>query len=412
MFKENNYLKSLFIVAILLFSSSVVGYSQKTDKNSILLPENQNCFIINPPATQGESAKYLIPVSRVNQFWSSGYEFKRSNMLKKKSKWVAEIIWKDVDVKGGLELISITPAGAKGVGPNQYIEIEVKYDPQERYGNAVIGIKMADGKYNPVGDYLWSWHIWVSDYSGELQDVSGGRGIKLMDRNLGARNSIKGDPGSVGLLYQWGRKDPFIGGTDNYWLGKGKNSLRSSTIVGTWSSKVVPYRDGGTMAYTVENPTSFVKSEVEKGIDNFNGTDWQKDPYGGRMSTLWQNSRKTIFDPCPKGYKVANRYAFSALNNDNFLPYPSEENYLGRVYGEDVWFPMNGFKRSTSGALTGARTYGYVWTSQPSYTTARNGITNMFGRSLYFYKDKMNTDYRIRRAAAAAVRCMRWAEDD
>lgn len=32
-----------------------------------------------------------------------------------------------------------------------------------------------------------------------------------MDRNLGAKNAKKYDAGSLGLLYQWGRKDPFVG---------------------------------------------------------------------------------------------------------------------------------------------------------------------------------------------------------
>lgn len=411
--KKSIYFTSLLLLTLLLSSSALFKGDSfpQNDKGAILLPEDQNSFLINPPATQGESVKYLIPVTRVNQFWSSEYEYKRSNMLKKNSKWVAEIIWKDVDIKGTVELISITPKGSRGVGPKSYIEIEIKYDAQERYGNAVIGIKMADKKYNPVGDYLWSWHVWVSDYSGELQDVSGGRGIKLMDRNLGANSNIKGDPSSMGLLYQWGRKDPFIGGTYRYWLREGKNLYRTTTLLGTWKSKIVTYKEGGTLAFATNNPTSFITSQVEKGVDNFSATEWQQEPYGGRMSTLWQNSKKTIFDPCPKGYKVASRYAFSGLNQDNFLPYPNVEDSKGRVYGDDVWFPNNGFKRSTDALINGVQTYSYVWTAQPSYTV-KNNVTNMFARTLYFQKDKLGTDYRVRRATAAAVRCMRWAEDD
>ena len=32
-----------------------------------------------------------------------------------------------------------------------------------------------------------------------------------MDRNLGATSAALGDVGALGLLYQWGRKDPFLG---------------------------------------------------------------------------------------------------------------------------------------------------------------------------------------------------------
>lgn len=31
-----------------------------------------------------------------------------------------------------------------------------------------------------------------------------------MDRNLGAVSATPGDAGAIGLLYQWGRKDPFV----------------------------------------------------------------------------------------------------------------------------------------------------------------------------------------------------------
>ena len=70
-------------------------------------------------------------------------------------------------------------------------------------GNAVIAAKDAYGKI------LWSWHIWFTDQPKE--QVYYKNAGTMMDRNLGATSATSGDVGALGLLYQWGRKDPFSG---------------------------------------------------------------------------------------------------------------------------------------------------------------------------------------------------------
>ncbi|RHO73808.1 hypothetical protein DW083_04675 [Parabacteroides sp. AF48-14] len=80
-------------------------------------------------------------------------------------------------------------------------------------GNALIGA------FNQNNECIWSWHIWV------VPEFDGGNGLvnvrtenwkgnskeyTFIDRYLGALSSKPGDD-ALGLLYQWGRKDPFIG---------------------------------------------------------------------------------------------------------------------------------------------------------------------------------------------------------
>ncbi len=75
-------------------------------------------------------------------------------------------------------------------------------------GNAVVAAKDESGKI------LWSWHIWMTDQPQEhiyINDAG-----TLMDRNLGATSAAP-DEYSVGLMYQWGRKDPFIDVTPKSW---------------------------------------------------------------------------------------------------------------------------------------------------------------------------------------------------
>ena len=70
-------------------------------------------------------------------------------------------------------------------------------------GNALIAAK------DENGTILWSWHIWMTDAPQE-QVYYNDAGV-MMDRNLGATSAIPGEPGLMGLRYQWGRKDPFMG---------------------------------------------------------------------------------------------------------------------------------------------------------------------------------------------------------
>ncbi len=93
--------------------------------------------------------------------------------------------------------------------------IEMTYDASSRKisvtgkadGNAVVAVKDAEGTI------LWSWHIWVCngyDAQATAHRYNNNAGT-VMDRNLGATSATPGKAGAMGLLYQWGRKDPFLG---------------------------------------------------------------------------------------------------------------------------------------------------------------------------------------------------------
>ncbi|MCK9305866.1 MAG: hypothetical protein M0P27_10780, partial [Bacteroidales bacterium] len=265
----------------------------------VTLAGNQNSFIVKAPQYEGLTNQYLIPLTRVNAYWGPEYANVPTNIINGDTKWVAEIIWKDVDVSGDINLIELTESQSSGTGPLGHIGVSINHDAAEPYGNAVIGIRKADANFNPVGDYLWSWHIWVSDYDGQLHDYSGTNGYKLMDRNLGAKNNNKGDVGALGLLYQWGRKDPFIGASATSFPDDASAAYAPTTY--NWPSPV-PYSTGGTMSYAVQHPTTFITSE-DGSTFNPMKSDWMQVP----DSYLWSNSEKTIYDPCPKGYKVARR---------------------------------------------------------------------------------------------------------
>lgn len=155
-----------------------------------------------------------------------------------------------------------------------FVEIDgdnVKFTMPEnaRPGNALIAVKDASGTI------LWSWHIWVADFDPETTQQKYISGAVMMDRNLGALSINVGDERSHGLFYQWGRKDPLIGSTHN-----NDYAVTYPVNVKWWAGYVDDY------TYTTQNPTAVISN------GNWNDSE-----------SLWK-SDKTIYDPCPAGWRV------------------------------------------------------------------------------------------------------------
>ncbi|MFA5714018.1 MAG: fimbrillin family protein [Bacteroidales bacterium] len=381
---------------------------------SVELPQGQNCYLVRPPDSYGETIQYLIPVTRVNEFWNNSVGNNPSNSIGVQTNWVAELIWKNVDYRDrSMQLIELSPDRTTGTGTGDFIGVNVNYKPSELYGSAVIGIKKADAFFRPVGDYLWSWHVWVSDYDGQLVDASGVQGYEIMDRNLGAKNAFPGDPGALGFYFQWGRKDPIIGVDYDYWLNGGTQGAEPTDYV--WPSVVGKSPETGNVPFTVNNPTTIIRCTDPSGSETPEDGlyDWQWAPVGGGTSTLWQNTVKTLYDPCPKGYKVARRNSFDGINPGSF---PIDLVNRGRTYG-DAWFPFCGYRSSTTGNITNGRSYTYIFTSGSSTNSVTlDGVsrTGMYARTLYYNTTvtTANPDNRVKRAACTTIRCMRFPADD
>ena len=147
-------------------------------------------------------------------------------------------------------------------------------------GNASIAVR------NSKDVILWSWHIWCSE-EGWNDHVYANNAGTMMDRNLGATSATPGDIGAFGLLYQWGRKDPFLGSASMF-------SFVKAASTGTWSSVQGPK----TYFYAESNPMTFVKMTSS----GFSGVDWCSiDDSQYRWMEV-----KTPYDPCPVGYRVPN----------------------------------------------------------------------------------------------------------
>ena len=221
-----------------------------------------------------------------------------------------------------------------------------------REGNAVIAAKDASGTI------LWSWHIWLTDQPQE--QVYYNNAGTMMDRNLGATSATPGDVGALGLLYQWGRKDPFLGSSSI-----SSNIEAKSTI--TWPSSVSSNSSNGTIEYATANPTTFIAY-------NSNNSDWYYTGSSSTDDTRWQ-SDKTIYDPCPIGWRVPDGGEYGVWSNALGLSSSYSGTYDSTNEGMNfssklgdastIWYPASGYRNNGGGAPTYVGDYGRYWSVTP-----------------------------------------------
>lgn len=170
-------------------------------------------------------------------------------------------------------------------------------------GNALIGA------FDKNGLLIWSWHIWVCpgmiNDSGEVSDAmveEWGNGYYVLDRNLGAIDNKPGVP-SMGLLYQWGRKDPFIGAayTNDDYNDDGR--MYTVNYYENWDV-AVDETNSKTINYTIQHPTFLIHDGLSSTA-NVGGYLWGSNKGLQGLETNEINlGSKTIYDPCPIGYRV------------------------------------------------------------------------------------------------------------
>ena len=260
-----------------------------------------------------------------------------------------------------------------------------------REGNAVIAAKDASGKI------LWSWHIWLTDQP-QGQTYYNGAGT-MMDRNLGATSAAPGEVGALGLLYQWGRKDPFLGSSSI-----SSNTVAESTI--SWPSPVSTSSSRVIVSDVTANPTTFVTAGSSSNYD------WH---YSYRNNTLWTTSdkAKSIYDPCPAGWRVpdggGNGVWSKALGSSSYFTdsslYSSSNkgmNFYSKFgRSSSIWYPASGYRYGRDGSLYNVGNCGYYWSASPS----SNGSNFAYGLS-FNYDGYVNPSDYYYRAYGRSVRCL------
>ncbi|MCQ2141748.1 MAG: hypothetical protein MJY83_05325 [Bacteroidales bacterium] len=267
----------------------------------------------------------------------------------------AVLVWQDAQSL----VSSVSGNGSEGV-------VVVKLSAGKQ-GNAVVAAR----KGNTV---VWSWHVWVSDYDPEANIFewkdANGISYKYMDRNLGAMSAEKYSKYALGLMYQWGRKDPFPGGDD-------VESSIPVTIYDINNNKVYiktqerpTYNDRETtnLQLAIENPDTFYWAPSS----SWPAVDWLTNQAGLQNNDLWggKTNAKTIYDPCPEGwwvpaagdgwgfrsqYKKAGKLNDDSQYDESYPWYQDYDKSIGFRYkttdGKEFWFPLTGNIDCSKGTL-------------------------------------------------------------
>ena len=287
---------------------------------------NANCYIINEPGSYKFKAVYgNEPTSYLQDVED------------------AEILWETWN-----DLSEVTPNSVLATASFAEDFIILRTPETLHPGNALVAAKDAAGKI------LWSWHIWVPATAVKTANFGGIMGVDLMDRNLGALVATEAgdagiDPTSYGMMYQWGRKDPFT-------AAGAFNSSSPATYAGV-PEEVAPGQI--LLEESIANP---------RLLGHINNGDWcllVNNEY-------WADAEKTLYDPCPPGYRVpkkitANPFWASDLTAQAGWGVNLTAGWLKLGSPDASVFPIAGYRDDydVAGlAKVGVRTL--YWTSQAS----------------------------------------------
>ena len=289
-------------------------------------------------------------------------------------------------------------------------------------GNAVAAVK------DEAGNILWSWHLWVCNYSPEAslyttEANASGTTWAFMDRNIGATDTNPGSTDCYGMLYQWGRKDPFpapkcytIMNEDYSYVEDGEKDLYdiNGNVLPKKVRELAEYH--GTIAKSIAQPMTFfamtykATGETDEygqpvTVCDYESKDWtdvSDDDYWGGVSMS-----KTIYDPCPAGYKIPvcdadgnTPYAWMKFTDMTWDP----ANPGAKIYGQ--WFPTAGTRVYASGGLdlTEANPYSGIWFGNAGSTSNET----RYGQYMAIMKSKRTFKVmKDARSQGLSVRCVK-----
>lgn len=302
-------------------SHTPAGWTSTATDLSVTLGGKANCYYLRKSTTPAESV-YKFPAKQGNS------ETAVSGI------YDIEVVWETynttTDISAG-KIISNVDFDSDWI----YFQMPATVNA----GNALIAVR------DIYGDILWSWHIWVptdavSSISSEA--ITTFIGGAMMNMNLGALEAVPGSGAatieSLGLLYQWGRKDPFVGAAA--WA---KYPTRAAVAGAAWRMSA----EKVSIATSIKHPDVLY---IDPAKDDKDYKDWNS----SSDASLWNNSgSKSIYDPCPPGYKVPVNTGSVWTKTDTGWSLDLE-NHVWVNTAASVRIPLAGYIECYGGSLYGA----------------------------------------------------------
>ena len=245
-------------------------------------------------------------------------------------------------------------------------------------GNAVVAVKDNEGKI------MWSWHLWFTD-SGALSTTpfnnAAGETQHFTRDNLGfVYDTYKGtsyvtprrvrvtvtqtgsneekqfqiiqNPGTSSISfhdtkYQFGRKDAFSGITTG-----------EPTIVSGWTTYQNSILNPGT--FNVFGSSSYTYDWCSTIYYNA----WAVDNTSTANSVSTSAITKSVYDPCPVGFKMPGSNAFTGFSKGNGS-WAKGYTFTDSSKGTSVFFPAADCRSVTSGKLIYPEQGGEYWSAVP-----------------------------------------------
>ncbi|MCQ2146925.1 MAG: hypothetical protein MJZ16_05345 [Bacteroidales bacterium] len=261
--------------------------------------------------------------------------------------------------KGGASLSdpsSLDPSGVKlvwqtAVGMIKSVSLDengnICFEAGDIPGNAVIAA------VDESDNIIWSWHVWFPETA--VASIKTKNGHEVMNLNLGALSSSHTDGAkTLGLLYQWGRKDPFPGAG----ITNGGNT--STTHIDIFDIDGNPVKISNSSWFnSKDNTLEYSISHPAVCMSNYS----QYSSYRGWLTSVedneafWGNPEgykrvdgeyvnagtKTYYDPCPAGWRVPDINVFKDVTSTGGLIWAK-----GDTYGDLTWGDLFGSAEFTA----------------------------------------------------------------
>lgn len=243
---------------------------------------------------------------------------------------------------------------------------------KELAGNALVCAKDAEGTI------LWSWHIWVSAEDATANSMEytytpaegESQTFYFMDRNLGALTSELGSADVNGCFYQWGRKDPFPGPTYERTYKTIYDAKGEVVAITSATPQVV-----NNIETAIKNPlTYYLHTSTNQGNYSWITNSALSVP-AEDVNDLWGGvtKAKTIYDPCPAGYRVPQLAAWQFLSDNNVTKTHVD------IDGNDVATTAAHTSKAGLKVARGENNFYFPYQGQTTNVTSTSSLTYSYG---------------------------------